>query len=76
MSALSPYLEENLVETFFPTFDGYRDSGDASKRRQFLGIIDLLALYKQDKDKFIQENYPTFRPQMDIAQMKRKMDMF
>jgi hypothetical protein len=57
-------------------FDDYRDSGDASKRRQFLGIIDLLALYKQDKDKFIQENYPTFRPQMDIALMKRKMDMF
>jgi hypothetical protein len=76
MSALSPYLEENIVESFFPMFDDYRDSGDASKRRQFLGIIDLLALYKQDKDKFIQENYPTFRPQMDIAPMKRKMDMF
>ena len=76
MGVLSPYLEENDVETFFPMFDDYRDSSDASKRRQFLGIIDLLALYKQDKDKFIQENYPTFRPQMDIAEMKRKMDMF
>jgi len=76
MGALSPYMEENVVESFFPMFDDYRDSGDASKRRQFLGIIDLLALYKQDKDKFIQENYPTFRPQMDIALMKRKMDMF
>ena len=76
MGALSPYMDENIVEGFFPMFDDYRDSGDASKRRQFLGIIDLLALYKQDKDKFIQENYPTFRPQMDIAPMKRKMDMF
>jgi len=76
MGVLSPYLEENVVESFFPMFDRYRDSGDASKRRQFLGIIDLLALYKQDKDKFIQENYPTFRPQMDISLMKRKMDMF